>query len=135
FASMGEDGRAIALDMLIEPDAGAGLGHDRRERCRADLKRIEPQVVAVQFNEFEGVQEYALVSALVTDETERGNAIVTGTRNCILARAPIQPNSAWIGPSRSVMKTCARMAPVRAAGVAARVSRHPASDGHSASRS
>src|SRR6516162_3881718 len=33
------------------------------------------------------------------------------TRNCILARAPIRPNSAWkalgvIGPSRSVIKTC-----------------------------
>src|SRR5262249_33212158 len=26
--AMGEDGRAVALDMLIEPDAGAGLGHD-----------------------------------------------------------------------------------------------------------
>src|ERR1700750_1020083 len=31
--------------------------------------------------------------------------------NCILARAPIRPNSAWkalgvIGPSRSVIKTC-----------------------------
>jgi hypothetical protein len=25
-AGMGEDGRAIALDMLIEPDAGTGAG-------------------------------------------------------------------------------------------------------------
>src|SRR5262249_46249620 len=34
-----------------------------------------------------------------------------GIGNCILARAPIRPNSAWkalgvIGPSRSVIKTC-----------------------------
>jgi hypothetical protein len=42
-----EDGRAVALDMLIEPDARLGLGHDRRERGLADLKRIAPQVVAV----------------------------------------------------------------------------------------
>ena len=35
FAGMGEHGRAVALDMLIEPDAGAGLGH----------KRIAPQFV------------------------------------------------------------------------------------------
>ena len=42
---MGEDGRAIALDMLIEPDAGAGLGHDRCERGLTDLKRITPQVI------------------------------------------------------------------------------------------
>jgi len=31
-----QGGRAIALDMLIEPDAGAGLGHDRCERSLAD---------------------------------------------------------------------------------------------------
>ena len=54
---MGENGRAIALDMLVEPDAGAGLGHDRCERGLADLKRIAPQVVAVQFNQVEGVEE------------------------------------------------------------------------------
>src|SRR5262249_21725164 len=74
--AMGEDGRAVALDMLVEPDAGAGLGDDRCERGLADLKRIAPQVVAVQFDEVEGVEEYALVSALVTDEIERGNAVV-----------------------------------------------------------
>jgi hypothetical protein len=73
---MGEDGRAIALDMFVEPDAGAGLGHDRGERGLADLKRIAPQVVAVQFDQVEGVEEYALVSALVTDEIERSNAVV-----------------------------------------------------------
>ena len=73
---MGEDGRAVALDMLVEPDAGAGLGHDRRERGLADLKLIAPQVVAVQLDEVEGVKEYALLSALVTDEIERGNAVV-----------------------------------------------------------
>jgi len=37
-----------------EPDAGAGLGHDRCERGLADLKRIAPQVIAVQFDEVEG---------------------------------------------------------------------------------
>jgi hypothetical protein len=29
---VGEDGRAVALDMLVEPNARAGLGHDRCER-------------------------------------------------------------------------------------------------------
>jgi len=32
---------AVALDMLVEPDAGAGLGHYRCERGLADLKRID----------------------------------------------------------------------------------------------
>jgi hypothetical protein len=50
---MDEDGRAVALDMLVEPDAGAGFGHETRERCLADLKRITPQIVAVQFDQVE----------------------------------------------------------------------------------
>src|SRR5262249_27419945 len=59
LAGMGEDGRAVAFDMLVEPDAGAGLGHDRREPGLADFKRIVPQIVAVQLDEVEGVEEYA----------------------------------------------------------------------------
>ena len=85
--------------------------------------------------------------------------------NCILARAPIRPNSAWkalgvIGPSRSVMKTCedspcsrcrrrrarisspcspcARVAgrwPVQSATIADRTTRTPASRGDSRSGS
>src|SRR6266566_441905 len=31
---MGEDGGAVALDMLVESNAGAGVGHDRRKRIR-----------------------------------------------------------------------------------------------------
>ena len=73
---MGEDGRAVALDMFVEPYPGAGLGHDRRERGLADLKRITPKAIAVQLDQVEGVEEYALVSALVTDEIERSNAVV-----------------------------------------------------------
>src|SRR5262249_37305041 len=34
------------------------------------------RVVAVQFNEIEGVEEYALVGALVTYEIERGDTVV-----------------------------------------------------------
>jgi hypothetical protein len=55
---------------------GVSLGHDRCERALADLKRIAPQVVAVQLDKVEGVEEYAVVSALVTNEIERGNSVV-----------------------------------------------------------
>jgi hypothetical protein len=75
LAGVGEDGRAVALDMLIEPDAGAGLGHDRCECSLADLKRIAPKVVAVQLDEVEGVEEYALVSPVMADEVERSIGI------------------------------------------------------------
>jgi len=40
---MGEDGRAVALDMLVEPDTEASLGHDRCERGLADLERVTAQ--------------------------------------------------------------------------------------------
>ena len=62
--------------MFVEPHAGAGLGHDRRERGLADLKRVAPKVTAVQLDQVEGVEEDALVSALVTDEIERSNAVL-----------------------------------------------------------
>jgi len=43
---------------------------------RAKLDWIAPEVVAVQLDQIEGVEEYAFVSAVVTDEIERGNAAV-----------------------------------------------------------
>src|SRR5262249_12080928 len=67
---------AIAFHVFVEPDAGAGIGHDRCERGLADLKRITPQVVAVLLDQVEGVQERAVVMAAVANEIERGNAVV-----------------------------------------------------------
>jgi len=54
---MGEDGWAVAIYMLVEPDAGAGFGHDRCQRGLANLKRITPQIVAIEFDEVEGIEE------------------------------------------------------------------------------
>jgi len=63
-----EDGRAVAFDMLVEAQAKASFGQHTSERGFAHLQRITPHVVAVQLDEVEGVEEYALVSAVVTDE-------------------------------------------------------------------
>jgi hypothetical protein len=60
----------------VEPYAGAGLGHYRCERSLPDLKRIMPQVVAVLFNEVEGVQERGVIMAAVANEIERGHAVL-----------------------------------------------------------
>jgi len=76
LAGVGEDGRAVALHVFVESDAGAGLGHDRRERGLADLKWIAPQVVTVQFDQVEGVQERAVIMAAVANEIKRGNSVV-----------------------------------------------------------
>jgi hypothetical protein len=62
--------------MLVEAQAKASFGQPTSKRGLADLKRIAPQVVAVEFDEVEGVEEYSAVSAVVTDEIERGNAVV-----------------------------------------------------------
>jgi hypothetical protein len=82
---VGEDRRAVALNMLVEPDAGAGLGHDRCERGLADLKRITPQVV--EFDQSEGVEEYAVVSTVVTNEIEQGNAVVIASDRFVIDEA------------------------------------------------
>jgi len=38
----------------LKPNAGAGLGHNRREHGLAEIKRIAPQIVAIQLDEIEG---------------------------------------------------------------------------------
>src|SRR5262249_59012248 len=76
---MGEDGRAITFDMLVEAQAKASFGQHTSKRGLAHFQRITPQVVPVQFNEVEGVEEYALVSAVVADEIERRHALVVAS--------------------------------------------------------
>jgi len=65
--------------MLVEPDAGLGLDHDGCERGLADLKRITPQVVAVQLDEVEGVEKGTVVVAVMANEIERRHAVVVAS--------------------------------------------------------
>src|SRR5262249_31144561 len=76
LAGVDKDGRPVAFHVFVEPYAAAGLGQDHLKRGLAALMRITPQVVAVQFDQVEGVQERALIMAAVANEIERGNAIV-----------------------------------------------------------
>jgi hypothetical protein len=41
------------LEVLVEPNAGAGFRHDRRERRLAHFEWIAAEIVAVQFNQVE----------------------------------------------------------------------------------
>src|SRR5262249_17780644 len=61
LASMGEDGRAVPFDVLVEPDAGTGLSQDRR--ALAELKRIAPQVVAIELDQVERPHEHVRITA------------------------------------------------------------------------
>jgi hypothetical protein len=69
-------GRAVTLDMLVEPDAGASLGHDGRERGLANLQWVTPHVVAVQLDQVEGVQEHVPVMLAVADTLERCEPVI-----------------------------------------------------------
>ena len=54
----------------------ASFGQHTAQRGLAHFQRITPQVVAIELDQVEGVEEYAPVSALVTDQLERGHAVV-----------------------------------------------------------
>ena len=58
----------------------------------AHLKRVTPEVVAVQLNQVKGVEEGTVVVAVVADEIERGNAIVAAGESFAIddARARVQ---------------------------------------------
>ena len=58
LARMCEDGRAVAFQMLIEPQAKTSFGQHTSKRGLADFKRIAPQVVAIQLDQVEGVEEH-----------------------------------------------------------------------------
>jgi hypothetical protein len=73
---VGKHGRAVSFDVLVQPNARGGLSQHAGERCLPHRQRIAAQIVAVQLNQVEGIEEYAAVSAVVTDEIERGNAFV-----------------------------------------------------------
>jgi hypothetical protein len=52
LACVPKHGLAVAFDMLVKLDARAGLGHEL-----ADLKWIMPQIVAVEFDQIEGIKD------------------------------------------------------------------------------
>jgi len=75
LAGVGEDGRAVAFHVLIEAQAKASFGQRTSKRGLAHFQGIAPQVVAVQFDQIEGVQERAVIIAAVSNEIERGDAV------------------------------------------------------------
>src|SRR5262245_11725313 len=62
--------------MLVEAQAKASFGQRTSKRGLAHFQGITPHVVAIQFDQVEGVQERAVIMAAVANEVERGNAVV-----------------------------------------------------------
>jgi hypothetical protein len=62
--------------MLVEAQAKASFGQHTSKRGLAHFQRIAPHVVAVQFDEVEGVEEHVPVMLAVTDTLERCEPVV-----------------------------------------------------------
>jgi hypothetical protein len=79
LAGVAEHGLAVALDVVIEPNAMASSNQDGGQRRLADVERVAAVIVAVQLNQVEGIQEHAGVVSAVTDALEaRHSALVAG---------------------------------------------------------
>jgi hypothetical protein len=57
-----EDGRTVAFHVLVESNAWPSFGQDSLKRGLATFQRITPQIIAIQFDQVEGVQENAFTS-------------------------------------------------------------------------
>jgi hypothetical protein len=74
LAGVAKYGLPVAYHVLVESNAWPSLGQNHLKPDLAALKRIRSEIVAVQFDQVEGVQEYAFVTMAVADEIERSDA-------------------------------------------------------------
>jgi hypothetical protein len=70
-----EYGLALTFHVLVETDAWPSLGQDHLKGSLAALQRIRPEIVAVQFDQVEGVKENAFIMVAVADTIERSDAL------------------------------------------------------------
>ena len=75
LAGVAEHGLAVALDVVIEPNAMASSNQDGGQRRLADVERVAAAIVAVQLNQVEGIQEHAGVVSAVTKRSKLGTAL------------------------------------------------------------
>src|SRR6516225_8269879 len=61
---MGEDGRAVAFQMLVEAQAKASFGQHTSKRGLAHFQRITPHVVAIQLDQVESCSHWPLEGSL-----------------------------------------------------------------------
>src|ERR1700730_15140226 len=71
LACVMEDIRAVCLQMLIQSQAQRRSREKAAECCLANDERIVAQIIAVEFDQVEGVEENAIIVVPVTDAVER----------------------------------------------------------------
>ena len=96
---MSEDGRPVALNVLVPSDTVANLGQHRPEGGFADIEWITSEVVAVQFDEVERIEEYVAIIAPIANVVEGCDTIVVAD-DC-LAVDDARP-AAWCVSARAI---------------------------------
>jgi hypothetical protein len=74
-----KDGRAVAFQVLVEPQAGTRLGQHTSKRGLAHSSGSRRHVVAVQLDQVKSVEENVAVMPAVADTLERRDATLAPT--------------------------------------------------------
>ena len=109
---MGEDSRAVAFQMLVEAQAKASFGQHTSKRGLAHFQGIMPHVVAVQFDQIEGVQERAVIMAAVANEKNEATPLssqATASPSMMHERERRRANVSTIGGKRWVRSLPGRL--------------------------
>jgi hypothetical protein len=71
-----EDIRAVRFQVLIHSQAWRRSREHAGQRALPHVQRVTPQVVAVEFDQVEGVEENAIIVVPVTDAVEARDAVL-----------------------------------------------------------
>jgi hypothetical protein len=76
LAGVAEDGLAVALDVLVPSQARPHLDQQGSQRGLADIERLSPEIVAVQFDQVESVQEHPAIVTPIPNAVEHREAVI-----------------------------------------------------------
>ena len=74
---MCEHAGAIVLDVLVQPQPRCRPREHAGERCLPHNERIASNILAIKFDQVEGIQERAVTVVPMPDEVERCDAVIT----------------------------------------------------------
>jgi hypothetical protein len=112
LAGVAENLGAVALDVVIEPNAMTNPGQDGGQRGLADFERLAAEIVAVELNQIEGVQEHAAIMAPISNviEARCATLIAGGGLSIDDAGARAQPSQGLHDQRKTICQVVARPA-------------------------
>jgi hypothetical protein len=98
--------------VFIEANTRPRLGQYHFQRGFAALKRIGSQIVAIQFNQIEGVEKYAFIVAAMANEIEQSHALLIASDSFAIdnARARAQASQRIDDQREAICEVIARAA-------------------------